>query len=381
MTPKMRVLCVLSSSNQMYSGIGRAVFELSRRLAERVEFTFAIDDLEPRNVGLVRSFAADLGWPVLVGRGRKHPETLDNGNDGLAHVIRSGRWDAIECVCWANAATNRVVMDHVGDAPLIYTPHDQPMWSVPMSGLQAEETARVHRSVVRRADLVLCDSPWERGEIRKHAPDRNNAAYVPLGCDFGQFRPGPADRARTLLFVGDLAEPRKRFDRVMEAMLRLRPSRPDLRLTVIGNRSRESADLIPETLRPACDLRGYVSEAELRAAYAGAAGLVLLSDFEAFGIPILEALACGTPVFLADLDPTRSLFDDFSGAHVCPGDDPDATARIIGSVLDRGASAVAECTADRPRLEARFSWDVLAIAKWKAMAAAWFRRNGWRLSA
>ncbi len=61
--PKMRVLSVLSSSNQMYSGIGRAVFELTARLKERVDFEIAIDDLYPKNLDLVLDFGREARHP------------------------------------------------------------------------------------------------------------------------------------------------------------------------------------------------------------------------------------------------------------------------------------------------------------------------------
>src|SRR4051794_31737412 len=189
MSTPMRVLTVLSSSNQMYSGIGRAVFELARRLTGRVSAEIAIDDLNRGNVAKVEAFAASNGLTVHVGRGAKRAGALDNGNEDLASLLRAGSWDAIECVCWANAATNAVVLDHAGDATLVYTPHDQPAWTVPMGPGQPEFTESVHRAMVRRADLVLCDSTWERREILRRAPDRNNARSLPLGCDFRQFRP------------------------------------------------------------------------------------------------------------------------------------------------------------------------------------------------
>src|SRR4051794_34482920 len=123
MARPMHVLCVLSSSNQMYSGIGRAVFELSSRLSGRMALEFAIDDLNLANVERVRSFAETRGMPLHVGRGSKRADALDNGNDSLPALLRPGRWDAIECVCWANAATNTAVLDHLGETALIYTPH------------------------------------------------------------------------------------------------------------------------------------------------------------------------------------------------------------------------------------------------------------------
>ncbi|MDB5350038.1 MAG: glycosyl transferase, group 1 [Planctomycetota bacterium] len=381
MSRPMRVLSVLSSSNQMYSGIGRAVFELSSRLSNRIEFEFVIDDLNEKNGELVRSFALPLGIPVHVGRGTKRAEALDNGNDDLPDLLRRGTWDAIECVCWANSATNSSVLAHCGEMAVIYTPHDQPAWTVPMGPGQAEFTERVHRAMIRRSDLVLCDSTWERGEIRHRAPDRNNATFMPLGCNFREFLPGPRSRKLQIVFVGDFNEPRKRFDRVIAVMERLRPAWPELRLVVIGNKSESAESRLPACIRPSCDLRGYVSQDVLRSTYAESAGVILLSDFEAFGIPILEALACGTPVFLSQLDATLSLFGNYKAANFCPPDDLEATVKIVEDVLRRGEASITEAVADRPRLQAQFDWDHLAEAKWRAVSAAWYRRNCWSWTA
>ena len=381
MTPRMRVLSVLSSSNQMYSGIGRAVFQLTDRLRDRVQFEFAIDDLDDRNLALVRTFAASRDIPVHIGKGRKRAESLDNGNEGLPTLLRGHRWDAVECVCWANSDTNEAVLNGLGDTPLIFTPHHQPPWSVPMTAQQGAGTDATYRAVVQRADLVLCDSPWERREVASMAPDRNNTAFLPLGCDFGSFLAGTATRKNQLLFVGDLAEPRKRFDRVIALVRRLRADRPDLRLVVIGNRSEDADSAIPADLRGDCELRGYATERELCAAYAESLGLVLLSEFEAFGIPILESLASGTPVFLSRIAPTLSLFGDCRGAHFCPAEDPDATTAIVASVLDRGRAEVEAAIGDRERLRSRFDWDGLAAQKWSLISAAWFRRGKWAWTA
>jgi glycosyltransferase involved in cell wall biosynthesis len=378
----MRVLVVLSSSNQMYSGIGRAVFEFAARLAERAEFEFAIDDGDPRNLGLVEEFGRRHGLPVHVGAARKDGLALDHYNADLPALVRGRRWDAIECVCFANAGTNGALLDALGDrVTLAYTPHDQPAWTVPMSPAQADHMDRVHQRVLERSDVVLCDSPAEREGLQGRVPHRNHCAFVALGCDFAAFRPGPPRRGERLLFVGDLAEPRKRFDRVLAVFARLLRSRPGLRLVVIGNKSDRAIEHVPADLRHAIELRGYVSEADLRRAYAESAGLLLLSDFEAFGIPILEALACGTPVFLSEQAATRSLFGPFRAAHFCPADDPDATAEAVSWSLARGRDAIGEALADRRRLQATFDWETLAYRKWQALASAWFRRNCWAATA
>ncbi|MBX6313214.1 MAG: glycosyltransferase family 4 protein [Isosphaeraceae bacterium] len=373
----MRVLYVLSSSNQMYSGIGRNVFELTARLMDRARFEFAIDDRNPKNLALVGRFCRQHSLPLHIGRGRSVPEALDDFNEDLPALLREYRWDAIEFVCWANAATNDAVLREAGDTVLIYTPHFQPTWTCPTTPSQAEFIERVHRLALQRADAILCVSPQERDELSAAVRGEGEYHYIANGCDFGAFRPGPPRRRPQLLFVGDLAEPRKRFDRVLAVFRRVLRARPEMRLVVVGNRSDSARDLIPPDLRHACDLRGYVEEAILRRAYAESQGLFLLSDFEAFGIPVLEALASGTPVFLSQQEATESLFGTYPGACFCNPDDPDATADMVLRVLALGQEVIAAVLAGRRRLQAAFDWEVLADRKWDALAAAWFRRRCW----
>jgi glycosyltransferase involved in cell wall biosynthesis len=372
--PRMRVLLVLSSSNQMYSGIGRAVFELTARLMERVDFEIAIDDRDPRNLGLVQAFGLELGIPVHVGPGLDSPRSLDTSSSDLPELLARDDWDLVETICWANSATNAAVLRDLGDRALVYTPHYQPTWTSMMTPEVAALADDIHHRMARRADAVICVSPRERSIVQAQTHGRNNCQYVANGVNSTEFQPGPPTRKPQLLFVGDLAEPRKRFDRVLAILPRLLATRPELKLVVIGNGSDQALDRIPLEFRPACGLRGYVSEPELRQAYAESQGVFLLSDYEAFGLPILEALISGTPVFLTDLDVTRSLFDTYRGAKFCPADDPEATFAIVDRTLALGPDAILETLADRPRLRAAFDWDALAIRKWQVLAAAWFTR-------
>lgn len=368
---RLRVLVAVPTTNQMYSGIGRAIVELCRRLRDRAAFTFALDDRDPRSLRRLWEFAAMHRMPIRVGPHRLDPDCVDPTNLDLPAVIRGGDWDAIELVGFANAAVGRDVLEHLDDrTALCYTPHDQPLWTVPMSEAQRVNVAEVHRRVLRRADLVLADSPAEARQLEASGASTFHCLSLPLGCDFDAFDLGPPDRLPQLLFVGDLAEIRKRFDRVVAVFEHVLRSRPDYRLVVIGNRSDSSTDRIPAAIRHAVDLRGYVAEADLRASYGSCRALLLLSDVEAFGLPILEALACGTPVVLGRLETTAGLFGDCPGAHFCPLDDPAGTLAVVDRLLGDWRTAVAAARADRPRLRSAFGWDHLADRKWRALSEA-----------
>lgn len=375
--PRMRVLCVVPSTNQMYSGVGRALKELAARMTDRVAYEFAVDDLNGRNLRLLQEFADAHGLPVHVGRHAHDPLAVDPANRDLPALLARGTWDAVELVGFANAATGRAVLEGLGGATLCYTPHDQPLWTVPMDEARRRNVAEVHGRVVARADLVLADSPHERSELQRLAPGRSHVVHLPLGCDFDRFAAGPADRPPQLLFVGDLNEIRKRFDRVAALFAGLHARRPDLRLVVVGNRSDELADRLPQAARDRVDLRGYVSEEELGRLYRSSRGLVLLSDVEAFGLPILEALASGTPVFLSRLPTTAGLFGDCPGAVFCPQDDAEGTLAVVDGALGDWRRVVAAAIADRPRLRDRFDWPGLADRKVEALKGAWYGRNCW----
>jgi glycosyltransferase involved in cell wall biosynthesis len=111
-----------------------------------------------------------------------------------------------------------------------------------------------------------------------------------------------------------------------------------------------------------------VSRGDLAALYRRAAVVLLPSDAEGFGLPAIEALACGTAVVASDIPPLREVGGD--AVVYCPVGDLPAWVAAVEHVLDQPASQ-----ADRPlRLAraARFSWAEQA----RTIAAAYHRLLG-----
>jgi glycosyltransferase involved in cell wall biosynthesis len=104
---------------------------------------------------------------------------------------------------------------------------------------------------------------------------------------------------RYLLWVGAMRtpDPRKR----VAALARTNRSLP---LVLVGAASRWAREL------PGVQLTGAVSDDELAAIYTGAHALVFPSDEEGFGLPPVEALACGTPVAACDVPALREVLGD-----------------------------------------------------------------------
>ena len=163
---------------------------------------------------------------------------------------------------------------------------------------------------VRRADAVIAVSEsTKRDLVRLYGlpPDKITVIYEAASP---VFRPQPPERIeavraryglpeRYLLSVGTI-EPRKNLSRLVEVLADLRLDAPDLRLVVAGARGWLFKGFFEAIERhgqeQAVILPGYIADDDLPALYAGAEVVVQPSLYEGFGLPVLEAMACGAPV-------------------------------------------------------------------------------------
>jgi glycosyltransferase involved in cell wall biosynthesis len=192
---------------------------------------------------------------------------------------------------------------------------------------------------VRRAARVLAIS--ERTKADVEALYGVEAVVTPLGVD-ASFEPGAAPDSY-LLLVGSV-EPRKNPLAAAEAAREL--GRP----LVVAGPVRDEA-LAQELRARGADLRGYVPKDELARLYRGAACLVFPSRYEGFGLPLVEAMASGTPVVAAPDAALREVAGD-------------AAVFAEPAVL---ADGVRRALAERERLVAaglerarRFTWEETA---------------------
>ena len=136
-----------------------------------------------------------------------------------------------------------------------------------------------------------------------------------------------------VLCVGSL-EPRKNLRRLLEAWAQVPDSvAGDVVLVVAGARgsSRVFGQLSLGPVPPRVQFTGYVSDAQLPSLYAGAIALIYPSLYEGFGLPPLEAMACGTPVVTSAGSPICEVVGD-SAVFVNP-QDVDSIALGIARVL------------------------------------------------
>ncbi|MEJ7786024.1 MAG: glycosyltransferase family 1 protein [Solirubrobacteraceae bacterium] len=252
--------------------------------------------------------------------------------------------------------------------PLVVTIFDALPWRHPewLTPANVASHRLVVRRGVRRAEAVITSSLHARGEIADaYGIEPERIHVVPLGVD-DAFTPGEAsDRVLArlgvtgpfVLTVGTL-QPRKNIGAVVSAFERLVAQGANLALVVTGGAGwggQETAERIRRS--PAADrvvMTGHVGDAELLALYRGALCFVFPSRYEGFGLPVLEAMAAGTPVVCSD----RTSLPEVAGAAatlVSP-DDVDALERAIGRVAS-SPDARAEMVERGLMQAARFTWE------------------------
>jgi glycosyltransferase involved in cell wall biosynthesis len=204
---------------------------------------------------------------------------------------------------------------------------------------------------VRRAARVLAVSEWTKRDLIEHyGVSAEKIVVTPNGVD-ALFRPGAGeDGASYALFVGTL-EPRKDPIAALEAVAM---ANADLRLVLVGQDKGLGEEVRRASTRLGLNGRvefaGYVEKQELARLYRGAVCLLFPSRYEGFGLPIVEAMASGTPVVAAASGSIPEVAGD-AAVLVEPGDPVALAGGIERAIADR--ERLVRAGLERAR---RYSW-------------------------
>jgi len=205
------------------------------------------------------------------------------------------------------------------------------------------------RRAVRQADYVVTDSDSSRRDLMEILDaDPSRLVVVPCAVDHDHFLP-ITDRKRLealkakyrlpekfVLFVGTLA-PRKNVDKILLALASLRHSRRmALPLVIAGRSDFQDPGLEgivrKEGLSDSVIFTGTVPFTDLPALYSMATVFAYPSLYEGFGLPVLEAMACGAPTITSNVSSLPEVAGE-AALTVAPAD-IEALARGIGEIWD-----------------------------------------------
>jgi glycosyltransferase involved in cell wall biosynthesis len=232
---------------------------------------------------------------------------------------------------------------------------------------------RLIESHARRADAVITSSRYAKGLVMRAFDLPDEKVHV--------VRPGPPawtarQSARTgpgghMLFLGTL-DPRKNLDVVLDAYERLAEHGRTLPpLVVAGGPGQSSARwlgrMTSSALRGAVTYRGYVSDAERETLVRTARALLLPSWDEGFGLPALEAMACGVPVIASNRGALPEVVD--AAGIILDAGDVEGWTLAIARLADDDEGAAALGTGGVARAHV-FNWDTAADALRTAYLAA-----------
>jgi glycosyltransferase involved in cell wall biosynthesis len=255
---------------------------------------------------------------------------------------------------------------------LVSTIHDAAFAVVPETFSPSERLwmPRLIRLTARRATMVLTGSEFARRHVAGWAGipiERVCVTYYGVGPEFAPVPAGPARDAVLarygisspfVLSLGRL-NLRKNLLRVVEAFERL--ARPGLQL-VIGGVADSHSDVLAKRLqdspsRAAIRRVGFIAAADLPAVLSAAAVFVYPSLFEGFGLPPLEAAACGAPVIASNVTALPEVLGD--GALLVDPTDTEAVATALERTLTDGELR-AELRRRGLQRAAQFTWDAAA---------------------
>lgn len=326
-------------------GSARAAGEILRRLAADDSLDLIGISARHRSAGarspLENTVAASLPRPLLYEAWHR-----------LGHPTVESLVGEVDVV-WGSA-----LAVPASKAPTVVTVHDiefleHPEW---LSRRGRSFYPQLWRAVTRRADRIVVPTNIVAEQVIERGVPATQVAVIPLGVETALATQEAVAHARVrfelpetfVLWVGTV-EPRKNLAGLVSAMTQL-----DVPLVVVGPDGWQVNDVdLLAPLGGRVQRLGVVSSADLQALYSAASVFVLPSHAEGFGLPVIEAMAQGTPVVTSRGTATEEVAG--GAAHLVDPADPDHIAAGIRQVLEDEAEANRLCAAGLARA-AQLTW-------------------------
>lgn len=359
----MRIGLIVYGLDRPLTGIARYTLELAR----------AMSALTPRPE-VVLLGAGDLGplenqtaFPYVPLPGcRLLPGLMTFGNVVIPSVARRLGLDLIH-----DPSGVTPLLFSFGEFRSVVTVHDVFAWSCPGNSTLLDQI--IYRQwlprVLPKMSAVITVSQQSRQDIQQYlAPPADRVKIIPYGVT-PLFRPLPRTQVKKhletefnisdpyILYVGALTV-RKNIKRALEAFALISDQMPSLRFILVGPRSWKQSPV--EEIIERLDigdkilLTGPLTDKDLPALYNGAELFIFPSLYEGFGLPVLEAMACGTPVLTSNLSSLPEVTGD--AAKLVDPIDVNAIAQAMTQVLQNPALAATMREKGLRRAQ-QFTWE------------------------
>ncbi len=286
-------------------------------------------------------------------RDRRHEFDIVHDNQslgsGLLKLQRSG-WPVVSTIHHPLTVDLQVAIDHIADPRFRRSIN---RWYSFLS---------MQKRVAAALPMILTVSERSRTDITEQmGVPSARVAVVSVGTDPATFRPTGGPRVSGRIFTTASADvPLKGLVFLLEALAKVRTERPDAHLVVLGRGAIYGpvAEAIEQfDIADAVRFVTGISDEELVHEYSQAEVAVIPSLYEGFGLPVVEAMACGVPVVAT----TGGALPEVVGAHgeaglLVPPGDAGALAMAIAEVLDDPALAARLGAAGRERVLENFTW-------------------------
>ncbi len=216
--------------------------------------------------------------------------------------------------------------------------------------------------VARRLDRVIVVSETSQRDVQaafRLQPERVRAVYNGVDTDMFQPQAAVERRPNRILFVGN-SEDRNKGARFFVEALRLLKDEIDFRVSFVDNVPSQ-LKLVPRLvdeyqLQDRFDFTGRLSTDELVRQYGEATLFVSSSVHEGFGLPLAEAMSCGTPTLATDLGAYREIVEHGVSGWLVPPSDPHALADGIRLMWKNPELRQRIGDAGRRRIVDKFNW-------------------------
>ena len=259
--------------------------------------------------------------------------------------------------------------------PMVITPHFHPEWSM-WGGERRKRMRRFYDrfiagAVLESAEVIIGVSNHEIQQMKEYLRfDDSKVRYIPNGIDFSRFETIPDGRifrekygipeeAHLILYTGRLAV-NKGLDVLLRAFSLVLKVHPDSWLALVGDDHGMGDRLRSLSTELGISKRvifaGHIHERLFRESYGAADVFVLPSEYEAFGIVLLEALACEVPCVATRVGGVPEVVRDGVDGYLVDYGDSRKLARAINGLLSDPAERKRMGKAGRNRVRKEFTW-------------------------